>query len=53
MIVLCSENKDSEQLRDYLVADLRVCMLQMQKAGFLMTLSIFSSPEPKAHKVSL
>ena len=33
----CSENKGADQLRDYREADLRLCFLHMQKAGFLTT----------------
>ena len=35
---LCSENKDTDQLRcDYLAADVRLCLRKCKKAGFLMT----------------
>ena len=33
----CSENKGADQLRGYREADLRLCFLHMQKAGFLIT----------------
>ena len=37
LFYLCSENKGADQLRSYREADLRLCFLYMQKAGFLMT----------------
>ena len=33
---LCSENKGTDQLHSYFAADLHLCFLHMQKAGFLM-----------------
>ena len=35
--ILCSENKEADQLRSYCAADLRLCFLICKKNGFLMT----------------
>ena len=36
-IVLCSENKDAEQVCSYRATDMHFCFSHLQKAGFLMT----------------
>ena len=43
MYYLCSENKAADQLRGYREADLRLCFLHMQKAGFLMKRLIYKA----------
>ena len=40
----CSENKGADQLRGNREADLRLCFLHMQKAGFLTTRLKYASP---------
>ena len=35
--ILCSENKEADQLRSYCAADLLLCFSCLQKTGFLMT----------------
>ena len=37
LFYLCSENKGTDQLRDYRAADPAHLFLHIQKAGFLMT----------------
>ena len=37
----CSKNKGTDQLHGYREADLRLCFLHMQKAGFLTTWLIY------------
>ena len=37
LYTLCSENKGTDQMRDYRAADPRLCFVIMQEGGFLMT----------------